>query len=310
VILGRLGQSSMAGINYYPRVQLADQLCQLIGEMLPELPGGRLDGLRRAIDDKLGPYPPENVIGLMPNFTASRVANRLDLHGPAYILDAACASSLIAVDHGIAGLMSGQLDVAVVGGVHHNHDATFWSVFTQLGALSHREVISPFDAAADGLLIGEATAMVVLKRLSDALRDGDRVHAVIRGIGVSSDGRTSSLVNPETTGQVLAIRRAWESAGLDPAAPDSIGMLEAHGTATPVGDAAELETVATVFGPRRGEVPAVIGSVKSMIGHTMPAAGAAALIKAVLAAARKIVAAGPRSAEWGAASPWTPPAPP
>jgi acyl transferase domain-containing protein len=286
VILGRLGQSSMAGINFYPRVYLADQLCRLIGEMLPELHGGRLDGLRRAIDDMLGPYPPENVMGLMPNFTASRVANRLDLHGPAYILDAACASSLIAVDHGIAGLMSGQLDMAVVGGVHHNHDATFWSVFTQLGAMSRRQISSPFDAAADGLLIGEATAMVVLKRLSDALGDGDRVHAVIRGIGVSSDGRTSSLVNPETAGQVLAIRRAWESAGLDPAAPDSIGMLEAHGTATPVGDAAELETLATVFGPRRGAVPAVIGSVKSMIGHTMPAAGAAALIKAVLAVSR------------------------
>ena len=286
VILGRLGLSTTVGMSFNAHVQTSDMVSGFIRELLPELPEDRIDRIRRKVKEKLGTFQPEDVIGLMPNLSASRVANRLDLHGPAYVLDAACASSLVAVEHGVTGLLNGRLDVAVVGGVHHNHDATFWSVFSQLKALSHREEIRPFDTMADGLLIGEGTAMVVLKRQSDAIRDGDRIYAVIRGIGVSSDGRVSSLVNPEATGQMLAVRRAWASAGLDPAAPDSIGMLEAHGTATPVGDAVELATVAEAFGPPRESSSPVIGSVKSMIGHTMSTAGAAALIKAVLAVSR------------------------
>ena len=284
VILGRLGQSSMTSIKFFLRVMLPDQMVSYVHELLPELRPDQLERVRARIVERLGPHHPENVIGLMPNLTASRVANRLGLRGPAYILDAACASSLIAVDHGIAELMRGRLDAVVVGGVHHNHDVTFWSVFSQLRALSRRQQIRPFDAAADGLLIGEGTGAVVLKRLSDAVRDGDRVHAVIRGVGVSSDGRSASLVNPETSGQLLAVRRAWASAGLDPAAPDAVGMLEAHGTGTPAGDGTELATMADAFGPPRpGNSPPVIGSVKSMIGHAMPAAGIASLVKTVLA---------------------------
>ncbi|MEU1164052.1 acyltransferase domain-containing protein, partial [Streptomyces sp. NPDC005921] len=140
---------------------------------------------------------------------------------------------------------------------------------------------------ADGILIGEGTGVVVLKRLADAERDGDRVYAVIRGTGVASDGRTAGLVNPDPGGQAHAVRQAWRAAGLDPAAPHSVGLLEAHGTATPAGDTAELTTLAEVFGPDgtnglSGE-RAVLGSVKSMIGHTMPAAGIAGLVKAALA---------------------------
>jgi acyl transferase domain-containing protein len=171
--------------------------------------------------------------------------------------------------------------VVLAGGVHHVHDISFWSVFSQLGALSKQGRIRPFDASADGLLIGEGTGVVVLKRLDDAVRDGDRIYAVIRGTGVSSDGRSASMFNPATSGQALAIRRAWQAAGLDPREPDSVGLIEAHGTATPTGDAAELTTMAAVFGPATGE-RAVIGSVKSMIGHAMPAAGVAGLIKAAL----------------------------
>lgn len=125
--------------------------------------------------------------------------------------------------------------------------------------------------------------MVVLKRLADAERDGDRIYAVIRGTGVASDGRAAGLVNPDPGGQAHAVRQAWQAAGLDPARPGSIGLLEAHGTATPAGDAAELATLAEVFGPGADGDPAVIGSVKSMIGHTMPAAGVAGLVKAALA---------------------------
>jgi acyl transferase domain-containing protein len=289
VIFGRLGQSSVAGIKFFYRVMLGDILTGFLNELRPEMTPDEVARIRGRLDERLGTYHAENVMGLMPNLTASRVANRLDLGGPAYILDAACASSLIALDHGIAGLLSGGIDAAIVGGVHLNHDITFWAVFSQLKALSRSQQIRPFDTRADGLLIGEGVGAVVLKRLSQATRDGDRIYAVVRGIGVSSDGRSASLVNPEKSGQVLAIRRAWASAGLDPSLADAVGLLEAHGTGTPAGDATELSSIAEVFGNGRGSTAPVIGSVKSMIGHTMPAAGSASLIKAALAVANGVL---------------------
>lgn len=255
-----------------------------LGELLPDLDAGQLDRIRTAFTERLGPDSPESVIGLVPNLAASRVANRLDLRGPAYTVDAACASSLIAVDQAVAELAAGRCDLMLAGGVHHCHDITLWSVFSQLRALSPSQRIRPFHRDADGILIGEGTGVVVLKRLADAERDGDRIYAVIRGTGVSSDGRAASLVNPDSTGQTHAVRQAWRAAGLDPALPGSIGLLEAHGTATPAGDAAELATLAEVFGDTgTSHGRAVIGSVKSMIGHTMPAAGVAGLVKAALA---------------------------
>ncbi|MEV6929358.1 beta-ketoacyl synthase N-terminal-like domain-containing protein [Dactylosporangium sp. NPDC051485] len=289
VILGRGGFLSPGQLRYNQRVRVSNQVIEVLRELIPDLPEGRLEAVRRKFEERLGKHQPEGAIGVVPNLAASRIANRLDLRGGVYTLDAACASSLVAVDQAIAELSRGRLDAVLAGGVHHVHDVGLWSVFSQLGALSRRGEIRPFDRAADGLLIGEATGIVVLKRLADARRDGDRVYAVIRGSGVSSDGRAVSMVNPATAGQALAIRRAWEAAGLDPAAPDALGMLEAHGTATPTGDVAELDTLAEVFGPP-GEGPApVIGSVKSMIGHAMPAAGIAGLIKAALAVYRGVL---------------------
>ena len=172
----------------------------------------------------------------------------------------------------------------VAGAVHHCHIATLWSVFTQLRALSPSQHIRPFDRRADGTLLSEGTGVVLLKRLADAERDGDRVYAVVRGVGVAGDGRAASLMSPLVDGQVRALHRAWAQAGLDPAAPGALGLLEAHGTGTPVGDEAELATLARVFGPRTaGAEPVAMGSVKSMLGHTMQASGMAGLIKAVLA---------------------------
>lgn len=285
VVLGRGGYLTPGLVRLDQRVRTAHQLVRTLGELLPGLGPGHLDRIRDAFTEQLGPDRPEAAIGLVPNLAASRIANRLDLRGPAYTVDAACASSLVAVDQAVGELASGRCDVMLAGGVHHCHDITLWSVFAQLRALSPSQRIRPFDRAADGLLIGEGTGVVVLKRLADARRDGDRVYAVIRGTGVASDGRATGLVNPDPGGQTRAVRQAWRAAGLDPREPGSIGLLEAHGTATPAGDAAELTTLAEAFGPggpSRGE-PAVIGSVKSMIGHTMPAAGVAGLVKAALA---------------------------
>ncbi|MEU4165519.1 beta-ketoacyl synthase N-terminal-like domain-containing protein [Streptomyces sp. NPDC026665] len=285
VVLGRGGYLTPGLVRLDQRVRTAGQLVRTLGELLPDLTSDQLKHVRAAFTERLGPDSPDAAIGLVPNLAASRVANRLDLRGPAYTVDAACASSLVAVDQAVGELSSGRCDLMLAGGVHHCHDITLWSVFSQLRALSPSERIRPFHRDADGLLVGEGTGVVVLKRLADARRDDDRIYAVIRGTGVASDGRTSGLVNPDPGGQASAVRQAWSAAGLDPAAHASIGLLEAHGTATPVGDAAELATLAAVFGPSKGSDTdrAVIGSVKSMIGHTMPAAGVAGLVKAALA---------------------------
>lgn len=288
VVLGRGGYLTPGLVRLDQRVRTAGQLVRTLGELMPDLNSAQLDRVRTAFTEKLGPDSPESAIGLVPNLAASRVANRLDLRGPAYTVDAACASSLVAVDQAVNELASGRCDLMLAGGVHHCHDITLWSVFSQLRALSPSQRIRPFHRGADGILIGEGTGVVVLKRLADAERDGDRIYAVIRGTGVASDGRAAGLVNPDPGGQTHAVRQAWRAAGLDPARPGSVGLLEAHGTATPAGDAAELATLAEVFGPGEseeagGSAPAVIGSVKSMIGHTMPAAGVAGLVKAALA---------------------------
>ncbi|MGF1426645.1 beta-ketoacyl synthase N-terminal-like domain-containing protein [Kitasatospora sp. LaBMicrA B282] len=317
VVLGRGGYLTPGLVRLDQRVRGAHQLVRTLGELLPELTDDQLARVRSAFTDRLGPDRPESAIGLVPNLAASRLANRLDLRGPAYTVDAACASSLVAVDQAVGELAVGRCDLVLAGGVHHCHDVTLWSVFAQLRALSRSQRIRPFHRNADGLLIGEGTGVVALKRLADAQRDGDRIYAVIRGTGVASDGRTAGPAAPDPGGQGRAVRAAWRAAGLDPAARGALGLLEAHGTATPAGDAAELATLAEVFGPApTGQPRAVLGSVKSMIGHTMPAAGVAGLVKAALAVHHAVLLptlhceephpalAGTRFRTLGAAQPW------
>jgi 3-oxoacyl-(acyl-carrier-protein) synthase/phosphopantetheinyl transferase len=282
VIIGRGGYLTPGLARLDQRTRTANQLVTTLRELLPDLGETELDRVRTAFQSRLGPQRPEAAIDLVPNLVASRVANRLDLAGPAYTIDAACASSLIAIDHAVTELISGRCDLVLAGGVHHCHDITLWSVFSQLGALSPSQRIRPFHRGADGILIGEGTGMVVLKRLSDA--SDDRIYAVIRGTGMASDGRAASLMSPRAEGQVRAIERAWEAATLDPREPGVLSLLEAHGTATSVGDETELTSLSRVFGSRGGAGRDIgIGSVKSMIGHAMPAAGVAGLIKAALA---------------------------
>jgi acyl transferase domain-containing protein/phosphopantetheinyl transferase (holo-ACP synthase) len=283
VVLGRGGYLTPGLVRLDQRVRTSNQIMRTLRELVPELDDDRLEQVRAAFAEQLGPEAPESAIGLVPNLAASRVANRLDLRGPAYTVDAACASSLVAVDHAVRELDAGRCDIMLAGGVHHCHDITLWSVFSQLGALSRSQRIRPLHRDADGVLIGEGTGVVVLKRLADAERDGDRVYAVVAGTGVASDGRSASLFNPDPGGQVRAVRQAWDVAGLDPRAADAVGLIEAHGTATPAGDGAELTTLSEVFGGAADGPSAAIGSVKSMIGHTMPAAGIAGFIKAALA---------------------------
>jgi acyl transferase domain-containing protein len=279
VVLGRGNYIGAGVLNLEQHVRLLPQILQTLTDLFPDLPAQALEAARSRLKEKLAYYGPDAAAGMIPNLLASRLANRLDLHGPAYTLDAACASSLLAVEHACTALASGGMDMMLAGGVHLTHDLTFWATFCQLGALSRAGIARPFARQADGILAGEGIGVAVLKRLDDALEAGDRIYAVIEGCGASSDGRSGSLVSPAVAGQLQALEKAWMQAGL---CRDSIGLLEAHGTGTPAGDAVELETLRTFFGQSTGARP-VVGSVKSMIGHAMPASGIASLIKASLA---------------------------
>ncbi|ANZ39932.1 hypothetical protein BBK82_31715 [Lentzea guizhouensis] len=278
VVVGRGGYLTPGCARLDQRVRLADEVLSVVRDLFPGLGSAELGTVRQAIRDRFGPEQPEASIGLVPNLAASRIANRFDLRGTAYTVDAACASGLVAVEHAVRELQEGRADAMLAGAVHVCHHPTLWSVFTQLRALSPSERIRPFDANADGTLLSEGVGMVLLKRLEDV--GDERVYAVIRGIGTASDGRATSMMTPNPEGQLLAVQRAWANAELDPRT-DAPGLIEAHGTATPAGDAAELATMVNAFGAEGDEIG--IGTVKSMIGHAMPAAGMAGLIKAALA---------------------------
>lgn len=280
VIVGRGNYIGAGVLRLEQHVRLLPQILQTLRDLFPDLGDEALTSVRERLQNEFAYYGPDVAVGMIPNLLASRLANRLDLHGPAYTVDAACASSLIAVEQGCAALHRGETDLMLVGGAHLTHDLTFWATFCQLGALSRSSTIRPLSADADGILAGEGVGMAVLKRLADAERDGDRIYAVIEGVGSSSDGRSASLVAPSVSGQRIALEKAWAQV---PFAREAIGLVEAHGTGTPTGDGVELETLGQFFGAWSGEGSRpVIGSVKSMIGHAMPASGMASLIKTAL----------------------------
>ncbi len=280
VIVGRGNYLSAGTLRLEQHVRQLQQTLQTLRDLFPDISDAELDTVKSRLQEQLTPYGPDTAVGLIPNLVASRLANRLDLNGPAYTVDGACASALLAVEQSCQLLRRGDTDLMLTGGLHFTHDLTFWATFCQLGALSRSECIRPLSAKADGILAGEGIGMFVLKRLDDAVRDGDRVYAAIHGVGSASDGNSSSLLAPAVDGQLLALERAWRQTGLN---PHRIGLVEAHGTGTPAGDKAELETLGRFFGGAEAGTPrAGLGSVKSMIGHTMPASGAAGLIKAAL----------------------------
>jgi acyl transferase domain-containing protein/phosphopantetheinyl transferase (holo-ACP synthase) len=286
VVIGRGGGPLANNVEVgYLRMEGIAQIMELLRQASPHLSPDELAEIRRRLVDSVPRQTTESLASVVPNITSGRVANRLDFMGTNYIVDAACASSLIAVDNVMRSLRDGRCDLGIAAGVSTSQKPHFWYAFEGLNALSVSETSRPFSANADGLLIGEGIGAVVLKRLSDAKRDGDRVYALLRGVGVSSDGRGAGLMAPRLDGQVLALQRAYEETGID---PGSISLIEAHGTGTPIGDATEIQTLHEVFG-REGYPEVALGSVKSMIGHTMPAAGMAGLIKTALAIHHRVL---------------------
>jgi acyl transferase domain-containing protein len=222
--------------------------------------------------------------GELANIVAGRVANVLNLRGPNFITDAACASTFAAIDSAVQMLSQHRCDAVIAGGVDRNMGAASFVKFCKIGALSASGT-RPFGDGADGFVMGEGSAAFLLKRLADAERDGDRIYAVIRSVGGSSDGKGKGITAPNPIGQMLAIQRAWQHAGLDPA---TATLIEAHGTSTKVGDLVEVESLSKVFaGAERGRI--ALGSAKSNIGHLKAGAGAAGMLKTIMALHEKIL---------------------
>ncbi|MEE8169482.1 MAG: beta-ketoacyl synthase N-terminal-like domain-containing protein, partial [Phycisphaerae bacterium] len=251
------------------------------------VPSGTADEVVQRIADGYVPWKENSFPGLLGNVVAGRIANRLDLRGTNCVVDAACASSLSAMHLATLELQSGRVDAVLTGGVDALNDIFMYMCFSKTPALSPTGDARPFSKDADGTVLGEGLGMIVLKRLADAERDDDRIYAVIRGIGASSDGKSQSIYAPYADGQARCLRRAYTEAGVDAA---SIEMIEAHGTGTTVGDATEFDALRTVFRESRAAGRwCAVGSVKSQIGHTKAAAGAAGVIKAALALHHKAI---------------------
>ncbi len=227
--------------------------------------------------------------GSIGNVVAGRIANRLDLGGTNCVVDAACGSSLAAVNLAVSELALGHADMMITGGVDTDNSILTFMCFSKTPAFSKGDHLRAFSADSDGMLSGEGIGMLVMKRLADAERDNDRIYAVIRGIGTSSDGNFKSIYAPRPSGQAKALKRAYERAGYE---PGTVGLIEAHGTGTMAGDPAEFEGMRGVFGENNSDKQHIaLGSVKSQIGHTKAAAGAASLIKASLALYHKVLPA-------------------
>ncbi len=282
VIFGAGGGVNDLGMGYVIRTVMPHYLDQVEG--LDETTKQRVvAGLRGILPE----WTEDSFPGFLMNVLSGRVANRLDLQGSNFVVDAACAASLAALQTAMDQLRAGTCDMALVGGADATNNAFMFMSFAKTHALTPTGRIRPFDERADGIVLGEGIAAIVLKRLADAERDGDRIHALIRGIGSSSDGRNRSLTAPHAPAQTLAITRALSDAAV---LPESVTLIEAHATGTAVGDRSEIAAMTAVFGTvDRPEPYCAVGSVKSMIGHTKTVAGLAGLIKTALALEHRVL---------------------
>ncbi|MCP4690915.1 MAG: polyketide synthase, partial [Desulfobacterales bacterium] len=239
-----------------------------------------LETLKRGLAGSNDGYEP--VHGAVLNMEAGRIAHHMGAEGPNFAVDAACATSFTAFDIAVGELLRGTCDMVIAGGVNTNLAPETFVGFSKMGALSN-DGSWPFDERASGFVLGEGAGVFVLKRVKDAIRDKDRVHAVIKAVGASSDGKGKAIAAPNAKGQALALARCYEKIKSD-VAPSDIGFIEAHGTSTILGDATEIETLKAFY---NGDAPIGISSIKSQIGHLLGGSGAAGLAKAVLALKHK-----------------------
>jgi acyl transferase domain-containing protein/NAD(P)-dependent dehydrogenase (short-subunit alcohol dehydrogenase family) len=252
------------------------------------VPADTADEVVKRIADSYVDWQENSFPGLLGNVAAGRIANRLDLGGTNCVVDAACASSVAALNLAILELSAGRCDLALSGGLDTFNDIFMYMCFSKTPALSPRGEARPFDASCDGTILGEGLGILALKRLEDARRDGDLIYAVVKGVGTSSDGKGNAVYAPSASGQVKALEDAYRVSGVS---PSTVELVEAHGTGTKVGDTTELSALNQVY--RRSNPDAeswcALGSVKSQVGHTKAAAGVAGLIKASLALHHKVL---------------------
>jgi acyl transferase domain-containing protein/NAD(P)-dependent dehydrogenase (short-subunit alcohol dehydrogenase family)/acyl carrier protein len=290
VILG----NAMAGEKHYLtalRIQFPEYARELEGaEHFAALPENLRREITRELHERMNRHLPEVTEDTMPgelsNCIAGRIANTFNFHGPNYVCDAACASAMAAISSAIEGLVEHHFDAVITGGIDRNMGASSFVKFCKIGALSATGS-RPYADGADGFVMGEGAALFLMKRLADAERDGDKIYAVIRGMGGSSDGKGKGITAPNPIGQKLAIERAWQTAGLS---PGTATYIEGHGTSTRVGDLVELQSMADAL--QESQLPpgaVAIGSVKSNFGHLKGAAGAAGLLKTALALHEKVL---------------------
>lgn len=233
------------------------------------------------IRDRTPGWTEETFPGVLTSVVAGRIANRFDLGGANYTIDSACASSITALAQAADELTSGRSNLVVLAGIDTTQTPYHYTAFSSVTALSRRGRLSAFDQSADGTVLAEGVAAFILKRRVDAERDGDRIYATIKAVASSSDGRGMGMTAPRPLGQKRALRRAYHALGSSIA---DIAYYEAHGTGTPVGDTAELDSVGSLMteAGAAGE-SCVLGSVKALIGHTKTAAGAVGLAKVAMA---------------------------
>jgi len=289
VVIGRGNYFNRGNLTRLQHGRVLAQTLSLLRDLHPEWTDADFEAIRQDLKASLPPFEPATIPGQVTNATAGRVANRFDLSGASYVVDAASASALVALDLGTRALVDRRADLALVGAVYIGCDVDFPMVFSQLGALSRTGKACPFASEADGTLPGEGVGVVVLKRLEDAEREDDRIYAVIKGVGLASDGKGRSLAAPSARGHARAIRRAYRRAHVDPA---TVGFVEGHGLGVPASDRAELRALRAVFPPTRWGRRA-LGAISAQIGHAMPAAGMAGLIKAALALHHRLIPAAP-----------------
>jgi acyl transferase domain-containing protein/acyl carrier protein len=249
--------------------------------------------------DSIGQH---HISGMEFSFAAGRLAYTFDLNGPVSTVNSACSSSLLAVHQAAQSLRAGECDAAIAGGVSLLITPDLSVFLSSVGALSPSGDCRPFDAAADGIVRGEGCGVVVLKRYADALADGDRVHAIIRGSAANNDGASLGLTVPNAAAQGDLLRRALDRAGL---APHDVDYVEAHGTGTAIGDLIEVEALGEVYGAGRGaEDPVLVGSHKAILGHMDAAAGIGGLLKTVWVVSSGQVPAQPRVERLNPAVDW------
>ncbi len=287
IIIGRGGYLGGFLQQGYQKIEVLPQVINVLRQLVPGLSKSKLAGIKAELKSCFAHLNAERSVLGIPNISTGRIANRFNMMGANYTIDAACASALIAAEKAVMSLRLKRCERVVTGGIFLANNPTFWWLFSRLEAFSPSRGTWPFSKDADGMLAGEGIGILVFERLADAEKAGRRIYAVIKGIGTASDGKGTSLLAPRKEGQLGCLRRAYREAGI---APQTVELLEGHGTATKLGDRTELEAINDFFGLSIDGIPTrALGSVKSMIGHTMPASGAASLIKTALSLYHKIL---------------------